>query len=74
MSDTTLSTRWGATEPGTRAQLFFGVEEPKDVNIDGDRPVKVRIAFVKGPDGEVIRGRVRHHRRRYGLAHSPRGH
>jgi glyoxylase I family protein len=28
--------------------------EPKDVPIDGDYPVKVRIAFVKGPDGEVI--------------------
>lgn len=35
MSDTTLSTRWGATEPGKRAQLFFGVEEPRDVNIGG---------------------------------------
>jgi len=27
---------------------------PKDVNLQGDPVVKVRIAFVKGPDGEVI--------------------
>ena len=27
---------------------------PKDVLIDGDRPVPVRIAFVRGLDGEVI--------------------
>ena len=28
--------------------------EPKDVTIAGDYPVPVRLAFVKGPDGEVI--------------------
>lgn len=28
--------------------------EPKDVPIDGDHPLTVRIAFVKGLDGEVI--------------------
>ena len=28
--------------------------EPKDVPIDGDYPVTVRIAFCKGPDGELI--------------------
>jgi glyoxylase I family protein len=28
--------------------------EPKDVDIQGDTVVRVRIAFVKGPDGEVI--------------------
>ena len=28
--------------------------EPKDVPIQGDYPVMVRIAFCKGPDGEVI--------------------
>jgi glyoxylase I family protein len=28
--------------------------EPKDVPIEGDYPVTFRIAFVKGPDGEVI--------------------
>lgn len=27
---------------------------PTDVTIDGDRPVKVRIAFCYGPDGEVF--------------------
>jgi hypothetical protein len=35
MSDTTLSTRWGATEPEKKAELFFGVVEPRDVNIGG---------------------------------------
>ena len=28
--------------------------EPKDVTIDGDRPVTVRLAFVRGMNGEVI--------------------
>lgn len=28
--------------------------EPKTVSIDGDTPTDFRIAFVKGPDGEVI--------------------
>jgi len=28
--------------------------EPKDINIQGDTVVHVRIAFVKGLDGEVI--------------------
>lgn len=28
--------------------------EPKDVTIQGDRPVLVRIAFCKGLDGEII--------------------
>ena len=28
--------------------------EPKDVIIAGEYPVPVRLAFVKGPDGEVI--------------------
>jgi len=28
--------------------------EPKDVDIQGDTVVRVRIAFVKGPDGEEI--------------------
>ena len=28
--------------------------EPKDVTISGDPPVRVRLAFVKGPDGEII--------------------
>ena len=30
------------------------VMEPKDVDIEGDHTVRVRIAFVKGLDGEVI--------------------
>jgi len=28
--------------------------EPKDVDLPGDTVVRVRIAFVKGPDGEEI--------------------
>jgi len=28
--------------------------EPKDVDLQGEPVVRVRIAFVKGPDGEVI--------------------
>ena len=28
--------------------------EPKTVAIDGDAPTEFRVAFVKGPDGEVI--------------------
>src|SRR6185312_4204302 len=35
MSDEKLSTRWGSTEPSSRSQLFFGVVEPRDVNIGG---------------------------------------
>lgn len=27
--------------------------EPKDVQIDGTRKVRVRLAFFKGPDGEI---------------------
>ena len=27
---------------------------PKDVTLQGDPPVPVRLAFVKGPDGEII--------------------
>ena len=38
-----------AMAAGARARV-----EPKDVTIQGDRPVNVRIAFVLGPDGEVI--------------------
>jgi hypothetical protein len=30
------------------------VEAPKNVTIPGNPPVNIRIAFVKGPDGEVI--------------------
>lgn len=28
--------------------------EPRDVNLPTDPPIKIRIAFFKGPDGEVI--------------------
>jgi glyoxylase I family protein len=28
--------------------------EPKDVPINGDRPLTFRIAFCKGPNGEII--------------------
>jgi glyoxylase I family protein len=28
--------------------------EPKDLSIFGDPPIPIRIAFCKGPDGEVI--------------------
>lgn len=28
--------------------------EPKNVTLGGDPPVPVRLAFVKGPDGEII--------------------
>ena len=28
--------------------------EPKDVDLPSNPPIKVRIAFFKGPDGEVI--------------------
>ena len=36
MSDTTLSTRWGkGTDPTNRAELFFGVEEPRDLRVGG---------------------------------------
>ena len=38
-----------ALAAGARSQV-----EPKDVTIVGDPPVLVRLAFVKGPDGEVI--------------------
>jgi hypothetical protein len=49
MSDTKLSTRWGATEPGKRAQLFFGVEEPRGVNIGGSlRYMTLLHEFAKG--------------------------
>jgi hypothetical protein len=49
MSDTTLSTRWGATEPGKRSQLFFGVEEPRGVNIGGSlRYMTFLHEFAKG--------------------------
>jgi hypothetical protein len=49
MSDTKLSTRWGATEPGKRAQLFFGVEEPRGVNIGGSlRYMTLLHEFKKG--------------------------
>lgn len=49
MSDSTLSTRWGATEPGKQAQLFFGVEEPRGVNIGGSFRMMTRLhKFAKG--------------------------
>jgi len=38
-----------ALAAGARSQI-----EPKDVTIAGEYPVPVRLAFVKGPDGEVI--------------------
>lgn len=28
--------------------------EPKEITLEGDRPVPVKIAFVKGLDGEII--------------------
>jgi glyoxylase I family protein len=28
--------------------------EPKDLAVFGDPPIPIRIAFCKGPDGEVI--------------------
>ena len=34
-----------------------GVEvttEPKDVNLTGNPPLQIRVAFFKGPDGEMI--------------------
>jgi len=38
-----------ALAAGARSQV-----EPKDVTLPGDPPVPVRLAFVKGLDGEVI--------------------
>ncbi len=38
-----------ALAAGARSQV-----EPKDVTLPGEPPVPVRLAFVKGPDGEVI--------------------
>ena len=38
-----------AMAAGARSQV-----EPKDVTISGEYPVPVRLAFVQGPDGEVI--------------------
>src|SRR5260221_525780 len=35
MSDTTVFTRWGETEPSSKAELFFGVEEPRDLRVGG---------------------------------------
>jgi hypothetical protein len=36
ISDTTLSTRWdGSKDPTTKAELFFGVPEPRDLSVGG---------------------------------------
>jgi hypothetical protein len=35
MSDTTLSTRWGETEPGSKAELLFGIPEPRELRVGG---------------------------------------
>jgi hypothetical protein len=35
MSDTTLSTRWGETEPSSKAELLFGIPEPRELRVGG---------------------------------------
>src|SRR5262245_37049986 len=35
MSDTTLSTRWGETEPTNRGMLLFGIPEPRELRLGG---------------------------------------
>jgi glyoxylase I family protein len=45
------------TDQAIEAARAAGAEvtvEPKDVSIPSDPPVEARIAFCKGPDGEVI--------------------
>jgi hypothetical protein len=49
VSDTMLSTRWdGSTDPTKRAELFFGVEEPRWLRLGGSvRIMDVDYAFPK---------------------------
>ncbi len=35
MSDTTLSTRWGEKDPSSKAELLFGIPEPKELRVGG---------------------------------------
>lgn len=52
ISDTTLSTRWDkGTDPTSRAELFFGVEEPRDLRIGGS--IRYMDALYKFPKNGV---------------------
>ena len=43
----------GAYEAALKAGAV-SVDPPKDVTIQAEEPMPVRIAFVKGPDGEIL--------------------
>jgi hypothetical protein len=48
ISDTTLSTRWdGSKDPTSKAELFFGVPEPRDLRVGGS--VRYMDALYKLP-------------------------
>ncbi|HSV73423.1 MAG TPA: VOC family protein [Chthonomonadales bacterium] len=52
-----LALRAHDTDESFRRALMAGAKptmDPTDVTIDGTPPKKVRIAFCKGPDGEVL--------------------
>jgi hypothetical protein len=50
ISDRTLSTRWDkSTDPTGRSELFFGVEEPRDLRVGGS--VRYMDALYKFPQG-----------------------
>jgi hypothetical protein len=51
ISDTTLSTRWdGSKDPTSRAELFFGVPEPRDLRVGGS--IRYMDALYEFPHGE----------------------
>src|SRR5438045_730022 len=35
MGDTTLPTRWGEKETSNKGELFFGIAEPRELNVGG---------------------------------------
>jgi hypothetical protein len=52
-SDTMLSTRWDhSTDPTRRAELLFGIPEPRDLNLGGSvRYMDAYYQFPEGPSG-----------------------
>src|ERR1051325_5467363 len=55
MSETTLSTRYGQTEPSSLSELFFGIPEPRELRLGGSfRYMDALYKFPRGSSKSVF--------------------